>query len=70
MIKESHTKEISANIPHAKLSIIKGNHLNLAKAGIEIKSSIEIKMKSILTTKMDTVRITQNRERISPCVNT
>lgn len=26
MIKESHTKEISDNIPNAKLSIIKGNH--------------------------------------------
>lgn len=26
MIKESHTREIAENIPHAKLSIIKGNH--------------------------------------------
>ena len=26
MIREAHTKEIAGNIPHAKLSIMKGNH--------------------------------------------
>lgn len=41
MIKESHTKEIAANIPNAKLSIIKGNHFIANKRYITFNKEVE-----------------------------
>ncbi len=47
MIKESHTKEIAANIPNAKLSIIKGNHFIANKRAAAFNKEVEAFLKEI-----------------------
>lgn len=47
MIKESHTKEIAANIPSAKLSIIKGNHFIANKRAAAFNKEVEAFLKEI-----------------------
>ncbi len=47
MIKESHTKEIAANIPSAKLSIIKGNHFIANKRAAAFNKEIDAFLKEI-----------------------
>lgn len=47
MIKESHTKEIAANIPNAKLSIIKGNHFIANKRAAAFNKEVETFLKEI-----------------------
>lgn len=41
MIKESHTREIADNIPHAKLSIIKGNHFIANKRYLAFNKEVD-----------------------------
>ena len=41
IIKESHTREIAANIPHAKLSIIKGNHFIANKRYLAFNKEVD-----------------------------
>lgn len=41
MIKRSHTKEIAAQIPHAKLSIIKGDHFIASKEYVVFNKEVE-----------------------------
>ena len=47
MIKESHTKEIAANIPSAKLSIIKGNHFIANKRAAAFNKEVDAFLKEI-----------------------
>lgn len=47
MIKESHTKEIAANIPSAKLSIIKGNHFIANKRAADFNKEVDAFLKGI-----------------------
>lgn len=47
MIKESHTKEIAANIPSAKLSIIKGNHFIANKRFDAFNKEVDAFLKEI-----------------------
>ena len=47
MIKESHTKEIAANIPSAKLSIIKGNHFIANKRAADFNKEVDAFLKEI-----------------------
>ena len=47
MIKESHTKEIAANIPSAKLSIIKGNHFIANKRAAAFNKEVDSFLKEI-----------------------
>ena len=47
MIKESHTKEIAANIPSAKLSIIKGNHFVANKRFDAFNKEVDAFLKEI-----------------------
>lgn len=47
MIKESHTKEIAANIPSAKLSIIKGNHFIANKKAAAFNKEVDAFLKEI-----------------------
>lgn len=47
MIKESHTKEIAANIPNAKLSIIKGNHFIANKRAADFNKEVDAFLKEI-----------------------
>ena len=41
IIKESHTREIADNIPHAKLSIIKGNHFIANKRHLAFNKEVD-----------------------------
>ena len=41
MIKNSHTKEIARNIPHAKLVIVKGNHFIANKNSQAFNKAVE-----------------------------
>lgn len=41
MIREAHTKEIAGNIPHAKLSIMKGNHFIANKKYAAFNKEVE-----------------------------
>ena len=41
IIKEAHTKEIAESIPHAELSIIKGNHFIANKRYLAFNQAIE-----------------------------
>lgn len=41
MIKESHTRKIAANIPHAKLAIIHGNHFIANKKFVAFNQAVE-----------------------------
>lgn len=41
MIKESHTREIAANIPGAKLAILKGDHFIANKRPIEFNHTVD-----------------------------
>lgn len=47
MIKESHTKEIAESIPHAELSIIKGNHFIANKRYAAFNKEVECFLQSI-----------------------
>lgn len=47
MIKESHTKEIAKNIPRARLSIIKGNHLIANKNYLTFNKEVETFLQTI-----------------------
>lgn len=47
MIKESHTKEIAANIPSAKLSIIKGTHFIANKRAAAFNKEVDAFLKEI-----------------------
>lgn len=47
MITESHTKEIAANIPSAKLSIIKGNHFIANKRAADFNKEVDAFLKGI-----------------------
>ena len=47
MIKESHTKKIAENIPHAKLSIIHGNHFIANKRYITFNKTVEDFLRTI-----------------------
>lgn len=47
MIKESHTKEIAESIPHAELSIIKGNHFIANKRFVDFNKEVESFLQSI-----------------------
>ncbi|MDE6387566.1 MAG: alpha/beta hydrolase [Lachnospiraceae bacterium] len=41
MVKESHTELIAANIPNAKLAIVKGNHFIANKKAFEFNKEVE-----------------------------
>ena len=47
MIKGSHTKEITASIPNAKLTIIKGNHFIANKCPAEFNQAVNDFLKTI-----------------------
>lgn len=47
MIKESHTREIAESIPHAELSIIKGNHFIANKRYAAFNKEVECFLQSI-----------------------
>lgn len=48
MIKESHSKEIAANIPGAKLKIIRGNHFIASSRPAEFNQAVDDFLKSVL----------------------
>ncbi len=48
MIKESHSKEIAANIPGAKLEIIRGNHFIASNRPKEFNQTVDDFLKSVL----------------------
>ena len=41
MIKESHTREITKNIPNAKLIVIRGNHFIANKRSAEFNEVVD-----------------------------
>lgn len=47
MIKESHTREIAANIPGAKMVILKGNHFIASKCPAEFNRAVDEFLKEI-----------------------